>query len=139
MVILAFTIVGLNSFQIDWPLQLFRNILLLSSIIPISLRVNLDIAKIFYCYLIYNDKEIKGTIPRNSTIPEDLGRIQYILTDKTGTLTQNDMTFKKVRMEIGQFDTDNLADLKNMIDDNCNKYLEPMADIPNPDLAKSEV
>jgi magnesium-transporting ATPase (P-type) len=27
-----------------------------------------------------------------------------MLTDKTGTLTQNDMTFKKVRMEIGAFD-----------------------------------
>lgn len=61
--------------------------LLLSSIIPISLRVNLDIAKIYYCYKIYNDKEIEGTIPRNSTIPEDLGRIQFLLTDKTGTLT----------------------------------------------------
>lgn len=73
--------------------------LLLSYIIPISLRVNLDMAKIYYSYCIYNDNEIEGTIPRNSTIPEELGRIQYLLTDKTGTLTKNDMIFKKLAME----------------------------------------
>ena len=56
-------------------------------------------AKIYYSYCIYNDIEIEGTIPRNSTIPEELGRIQYLLTDKTGTLTKNDMIFKKLAME----------------------------------------
>lgn len=56
-------------------------------------------AKIYYAYCLYNDSKIPGTIPRNSTIPEELGRIQYLLTDKTGTLTKNEMTFKKVTME----------------------------------------
>lgn len=44
---------------------------------------------------------IPGSIVRNSTIPEELGRIQFLLTDKTGTLTQNDMIFKKLAMEFG--------------------------------------
>ena len=61
-------------------------------------------AKIYYSYCIYVDEEIAGTIPRNSTIPEELGRIQYLLTDKTGTLTKNDMIFKKLAMEYAQFD-----------------------------------
>ena len=56
-------------------------------------------AKVYYSVCIYKDKDIEGTIPRNSTIPEELGRIQYLLTDKTGTLTKNDMIFKKVAME----------------------------------------
>jgi phospholipid-translocating ATPase len=55
-------------------------------------------AKIYYSYCVYGDTEIPGTIPRNSTIPEELGRIQYLLTDKTGTLTKNEMIFKKVAM-----------------------------------------
>jgi hypothetical protein len=39
------------------------------------------------------------------------------------------MTFKKVRMEIGQFDMENLNEFKQMLDDNCDTYDEPMADI----------
>jgi len=46
-----------------------RMIILLSSIIPISMRVNLDFAKLFYSYNVNNDKSIEGSIARNSTIP----------------------------------------------------------------------
>lgn len=53
----------------------FRSILLLSSIIPISLRVNLDLAKLYYSFMINTDDSIEGTIARNSNIPEDLGRL----------------------------------------------------------------
>lgn len=99
MICISLGIVALNEFSGQWLIKFFRFILLLSSIIPISLRVNLDMAKVFYSLSVYKDKEIDGTIPRNSTIPEELGRIQYLLTDKTGTLTKNEMTFKKVAME----------------------------------------
>jgi phospholipid-translocating ATPase len=64
-----------------------RYVLLLSSVIPISMRVNLDFAKLLYCYRINRDVKIEGTIARNSNIPEELGRIKYLLSDKTGTLT----------------------------------------------------
>ena len=50
-------------------IQFMRMIILLSSIIPISMRVNLDFAKLFYSYNINNDKLIEGSIARNSTIP----------------------------------------------------------------------
>lgn len=51
-------------------IQSMRMIILLSSIIPISMRVNLDFAKLFYSYNINNDSLIEGSIARNSTIPE---------------------------------------------------------------------
>jgi len=75
MMLLALLILVLNGFYANWYIFYFRFVLILSYIIPISLRVNLDLAKIYYSYCIGNDKEIEGTIPRNSTIPEDLGRI----------------------------------------------------------------
>jgi len=75
MVIIAFIIVILEGFVGTWYFKFFRFVLLLASIIPISLRVNLDLAKIYYSYCISHDPTIHGTIARNSTIPEELGRI----------------------------------------------------------------
>lgn len=74
----------------------FRYVLLFSYIIPISLRVNLEMGRVAYSQMIQRDMEIAGTLARTTTIPEDLGRISYLLTDKTGTLTKNEMIFKKV-------------------------------------------
>ena len=75
MVGMSIGIVALDGFQGQWYINFFRFILLLSAIIPISLRVNLDLAKVFYSYCIYKDEGMANTIPRNSTIPEELGRI----------------------------------------------------------------
>ena len=44
-----------------------------------------------YSWIIQRDKNIRGTLVRNSTVPEELGRIEYLLSDKTGTLTKNEM------------------------------------------------
>lgn len=87
MLIMSAAIVLLNGFHGEWLMFYFRVVLLLSSIIPISLRVNLDLAKMWYSYCINIDTQIPGTVARNSNIPEELGRIQFLITDKTGTLT----------------------------------------------------
>ena len=54
-----------------------------------------------------------------------------MLTDKTGTLTKNDMIFKKLNMEFAAFDLDNLPDLRSMLVENCMQKRDagPMSDI----------
>lgn len=100
MIALSFAIVIISRmpFTSLMLMVFFRFVLLLCSIIPVSMKVNLEIAKLVYCYKISSDKDIKGTITRNLNIPEELGKIQFLLTDKTGTLTKNEMIFKKLQL-----------------------------------------
>lgn len=70
-------------------------------IIPISLYVTIEIIKLMQIYHIHHDKEFKDkksgkTIEcRALNIPEELGQVEYVFTDKTGTLTENNMVFQR--------------------------------------------
>lgn len=62
---------------------------------------------IFYCDILIQFEFHYGfyDLIRSTTIPEDLGRISYLLTDKTGTLTQNEMVFKRLVLANSQADS----------------------------------
>lgn len=64
VVALAFLMICLKGFEGPWPRYMFRFVLLFSYIIPISLRVNMDMAKSFYAYTIQQDETIAGTVAR---------------------------------------------------------------------------
>ena len=138
LVTMAFLLILLNGFHYNWHILFFRFVLLLSAIIPISLRVNLDLAKIWYSYLIYHDKEMPDSIVRNSNIPEDLGRIQYLFSDKTGTLTQNCMEFKRLSVDDTYFDmSEGTEELERMVKAHCRAQNGPMADVQDARLSSS--
>jgi magnesium-transporting ATPase (P-type) len=72
-----------------------------SHLIPISLYVALEIVKICQSLLIYFDVKMEDpntNIPataRTSDLIEELGQVEFVFSDKTGTLTRNEMEFRK--------------------------------------------
>ncbi|XP_016407251.1 probable phospholipid-transporting ATPase IIB [Sinocyclocheilus rhinocerous] len=114
-VVLSVVMVALQGFLGPWFRNLFRFVVLFSYIIPISLRVNLDMGKSAYGWMIMRDENIPGTVVRTSTIPEELGRLVYLLTDKTGTLTQNEMVFKRLHLGTVSYGTDTMDEIQSHI------------------------
>jgi phospholipid-translocating ATPase len=70
------------------------------NIVPISLYISVEAVRTCQAAFIYFDAEIyyektdTPALARTFTLTDDLGQIEYIFSDKTGTLTQNAMVFR---------------------------------------------
>jgi P-type E1-E2 ATPase len=78
--------------------------------IPISLYVSLEIIKIIQSFLIQNDQTMydevteKGANVRTSDLIEELGQVEFVFSDKTGTLTKNEMEFRKASINFQNYE-----------------------------------
>ncbi|KAL1969264.1 hypothetical protein VTN77DRAFT_9456 [Rasamsonia byssochlamydoides] len=76
-------------------------LIMFNTLIPISLYVSLEIVKVAQMFLLndidmYDEESDTPLEARTSTINEELGQISYIFSDKTGTLTNNSMRFRRM-------------------------------------------
>ncbi|MBE3044537.1 phospholipid-translocating P-type ATPase [Candidatus Bathyarchaeota archaeon] len=76
-------------------------IIMFQNLVPISLYITLEAVRVLQAVFIYSDVKMyyepidQPCIPKSWNISDDVGQIEYIFSDKTGTLTQNVMEFKK--------------------------------------------
>ncbi|ODV63577.1 aminophospholipid translocase that localizes primarily to the plasma membrane [Ascoidea rubescens DSM 1968] len=86
---------------INGILGFFVAVNLYQTLVPISLYISIEIIKTVQAIFIYSDVKMYydkldyPCVPKSWNISDDLGQIEYIFSDKTGTLTQNVMEFKK--------------------------------------------
>ncbi|KAK2176219.1 hypothetical protein NP493_675g03060 [Ridgeia piscesae] len=81
--------------------NLLTFVILYNNLIPISLQVTLEMVKFAQAIFINWDLDMyyaptdTPAMARTSNLNEELGQIKYIFSDKTGTLTRNEMEFKQ--------------------------------------------
>ncbi|KAH6597529.1 hypothetical protein BASA50_004446 [Batrachochytrium salamandrivorans] len=70
-------------------------IILFQNLVPISLYITVEVVKSIQDIELYDASCNEPCIPRSWNLADDLGQIEYIFSDKTGTLTRNIMEFKR--------------------------------------------
>ncbi|SNX84933.1 related to DNF1 - protein transporter [Melanopsichium pennsylvanicum] len=78
-----------------------NSLITFQNIVPISLYISFEFVRLAQAYFIYDDYDIwyektnRRTTAKSWNLSDDLGQIEYIFSDKTGTLTQNVMIFRE--------------------------------------------
>ena len=98
------TYLGINTTPdlTDYLIRVMTFLVAYSHLIPISLYVAMEVLKLSLAYLINQDLDMyyreddRPASCRTSDLVEELGAVEFVFSDKTGTLTRNIMELKKV-------------------------------------------
>ncbi|KRX05129.1 P-type ATPase, cytoplasmic domain N [Pseudocohnilembus persalinus] len=118
----------LEGFDSSWNYEFVRNLIMYLAVLPISIRFCLTISKILLVNRIEKDTSFKNIKVNNRNNPEDLGRFEFMLCDKTGTITSTQMTFKKIRLFDLEYDYTQIEEMKQIIAQKS-KFLGICADL----------
>jgi len=118
----------------DIVAYLLTFVVLYSNLMPISLYPSMEVVNVAHAYFIKNDFQMLwrpskanppqegatfAAVVRSSNLCQELGQIDYVFSDKTGTLTQNVMEFKRASVlgaTFGQLGQVGLFEVKLAID-----------------------
>eukprot|EP01125_Pyxidicula_operculata_P011070 TRINITY_DN3616_c0_g1_i1.p1 TRINITY_DN3616_c0_g1~~TRINITY_DN3616_c0_g1_i1.p1 ORF type:complete len:1085 (-),score=233.00 TRINITY_DN3616_c0_g1_i1:119-3373(-) len=92
---------------------------LMNYLIPLSLVVTLDVVRFVQATFIQWDEQMmkdkKGSAAKTSNLNDELALVNYVFSDKTGTLTENLMVFKKASLNGIIYNDDPPGSLKQLV------------------------
>ncbi|CAO3571206.1 unnamed protein product [Mortierella alpina] len=114
-------------------ISFMMSVITFQNLVPVALYLTVEGVKTIQAYFIYQDQALYyedrdvACVPRSWNLSDDLGQIEYIFSDKTGTLTTNQMEFKKCSIQGHVFEYTAIPSVEASVDMEAEASTESIA------------